>query len=1068
MPKRTDIKKILIIGSGPIVIGQACEFDYSGTQACKALREEGYEVVLVNSNPATIMTDPELAQRTYIEPLTKEFVEAIIKRERPDALLPTVGGQTALNIAVELSDSGVLDEYKVEMIGAKADAVKMAEDRLLFKQAMNAIGLATPKSEVIGDIREAQRVVESIGFPAIIRPSFTLGGTGGGIAFNGEELESIVQRGLDLSPVHTVLIEESVIGWKEFELEVMRDLKDNVVVICSIENFDPMGVHTGDSITVAPVQTLTDREYQRLRDAAAAVIRQIGVETGGSNIQFAVNPKNGSLVVIEMNPRVSRSSALASKATGFPIAKIAAKLAVGYTLNEIPNDITKKTPASFEPMLDYVVVKIPKWAFEKFPESDPTLGTQMKSVGEVMAIGRTFKEAFLKAVRSLETGKEPGSEVIDKDRIRQKLITPTPDRIPYLLHAVGNGFSIDELVEMTHIDPWFLNEMKEIADLMKEVSAYKLETLPVELLREAKRAGLSDSHLARFLGTKASAVAAKRADYGIIPVYKRVDTCAAEFESYTPYFYSTYEEEDEGSPSNTKKVIILGSGPNRIGQGIEFDYCCCHASFALKEEGYETIMVNCNPETVSTDYDTSDRLYFEPLTLEDVLHIVKQEKPHGVIVQFGGQTPLNLALDLQYAGVPIIGTSPESIDLAEDRKRFGDLLRKLNIPQPQNGTAVTLEEARAVARQIGYPVLVRPSYVLGGRAMVIVYDESTLENYMSAAVQVSRERPILIDKFLEDAYEVDVDALCDDEEVVIGGIMEHIEEAGVHSGDSSCVLPTYQLNEDLRETIRRHTVVLGRALNVVGLMNIQFAVRAGTVYVLEVNPRASRTVPFVSKATGVPLAKLAAKLMVGRKLRDFGLSSELKVDQYCVKSPVFPFARFLGSDTILGPEMKSTGEVMGIDDTFGKAYVKAQISAGSVLPKSGVAFISVNQHDKNVISKIAADLVEIGFKIVASRGTAQVLRNSGVRAETVYKVNEGRPHIVDYIKSGKVDLIINTPLGRESFFDEKAIRRAAIHHHVPCITTIPGAAAAVNGIRALQRESLNVRTLQEYHRKDAG
>ncbi|PYS20690.1 MAG: carbamoyl phosphate synthase large subunit, partial [Acidobacteria bacterium] len=776
-----------------------------------------------------------------------------------------------------------------------------------------------------------------------------------------------------------------------------------------------------------------------------------------------VNPKDGTLVVIEMNPRVSRSSALASKATGFPIAKIAAKLAVGYTLNEIPNDITKKTPASFEPMLDYVVVKIPKWAFEKFPESDPTLGTQMKSVGEVMAIGRTFKEAFLKAVRSLETGKEPGSEVIDKDRIRQKLITPTPDRIPYLLHAVGNGFSIDELVEMTHIDPWFLNEMKEIADLMKEVSAHKLETLPAELLREAKRAGLSDSHLARFLGTKASAVAAKRADYGIIPVYKRVDTCAAEFESYTPYFYSTYEEEDEGSPSNRKKVIILGSGPNRIGQGIEFDYCCCHASFALKEEGYETIMVNCNPETVSTDYDTSDRLYFEPLTLEDVLHIVKQEKPHGVIVQFGGQTPLNLALDLQHAGVPIIGTSPESIDLAEDRKRFGDLLRKLNIPQPQNGTAVTLEEARAVARQIGYPVLVRPSYVLGGRAMVIVYDESTLENYMSAAVQVSRERPILIDKFLEDAYEVDVDAICDDEEVVIGGIMEHIEEAGVHSGDSSCVLPTYQLNEDLRETIRRHTVVLGRALNVVGLMNIQFAVRAGTVYVLEVNPRASRTVPFVSKATGVPLAKLAAKLMVGRKLRDFGLSSELKVDQYCVKSPVFPFARFLGSDTILGPEMKSTGEVMGIDDTFGKAYVKAQISAGSVLPKSGVAFISVNQHDKNVISKIAADLVEIGFKIVASRGTAQVLRNSGVRAETVYKVNEGRPHIVDYIKSGKVDLIINTPLGRESFFDEKAIRRAAIHHHVPCITTIPGAAAAVNGIRALQRESLNVRTLQEYH-----
>src|SRR3989441_35567 len=1063
MPKRTDIKKILIIGSGPIVIGQACEFDYSGTQACKALREEGYEVVLVNSNPATIMTDPELAQRTYIEPLTKEFVEAIIKRERPDALLPTVGGQTALNIAVELSDSGVLDEYKVEMIGAKADAVKMAEDRLLFKQAMNVIGLATPKSDVIGDIREAQRVIESIGFPAIIRPSFTLGGTGGGIAFNGEELESIVQRGLDLSPVHTVLIEESVIGWKEFELEVMRDLKDNVVVICSIENFDPMGIHTGDSVTVAPAQTLTDREYQRLRDAAAAVIRQIGVETGGSNIQFAVNPKDGTLVVIEMNPRVSRSSALASKATGFPIAKIAAKLAVGYTLNEIPNDITKKTPASFEPMLDYVVVKIPKWAFEKFPESDPTLGTQMKSVGEVMAIGRTFKEAFLKGVRSLETGKEPGSEVIDKDRIRQKLITPTPERIPYLLYAVGNGFSIDELVEMTHIDPWFLNEMKEIADLMKEVSAHKLETLPAELLREAKRAGLSDSHLARFLGTKASAVAAKRADYGIIPVYKRVDTCAAEFESYTPYFYSTYEEEDEGSPSNRKKVIILGSGPNRIGQGIEFDYCCCHASFALKEEGYETIMVNCNPETVSTDYDTSDRLYFEPLTLEDVLHIVKHEKPHGVIVQFGGQTPLNLALDLQYAGVPIIGTSPESIDLAEDRKRFGDLLRKLNIPQPQNGTAVTLEEARSVARQIGYPVLVRPSYVLGGRAMVIVYGDSSLDNYMSAAVQVSHQRPILIDKFLEDAYEIDVDALCDDEQVVIGGIMEHIEEAGVHSGDSSCVLPTYQLKEDLRETIRRYTVQLGRALNVIGLMNAQFAVRAGTVYVLEVNPRASRTVPFVSKATGVPLAKIAAKLMTGRKLQEFGLPSELRVSDFYVKSPVFPFARFQGVDTILGPEMKSTGEVMGVDDTFGKAYVKAQISAGSVLPRSGVAFISVNQHDKNFISRIVADLVEVGFKIIATRGTARVLRSSGIEVETVYKVNEGRPHIVDYIKSGKVDLIINTPLGRESFFDEKAIRRAAINHHVPCITTIPGAAAAVNGIRAIRRESLNVRSLQEYH-----
>jgi carbamoyl-phosphate synthase large subunit len=1063
MPKRTDLSKILIIGSGPIVIGQACEFDYSGTQACKALREEGYEIVLVNSNPATIMTDPELAQATYVEPLTKDFVESIIERERPDALLPTVGGQTALNIAVELSEAGVLEKYKVEMIGAKAGAVKMAEDRLLFKEAMREIGLETPKSEVVGNLHDALRVVESIGFPAVIRPSFTLGGAGGGIAYNSEEYEEIVARGLDLSPVHTVLIEESVIGWKEFELEVMRDIKDNVVVICSIENFDPMGVHTGDSVTVAPAQTLTDREYQRMRDAAAAVIRQIGVETGGSNIQFAVNPKDGRLAVIEMNPRVSRSSALASKATGFPIAKIAAKLAVGYTLNEISNDITKKTPASFEPMLDYVVVKIPKWAFEKFPESDPTLGTQMKSVGEVMAIGRTFKEAFMKGIRSLESVREPGSEVIDPDAIRQKLVTPNPDRIPHLVRALEYGISVQELAEITHIDPWFLNEMKEIAELSKEVSGYSVHSIPADLLREAKRAGFSDVRLARLLKGIPAEVWARRRDEKLFPVYKRVDTCAAEFESYTPYLYSTYEEEDEAEPSNRRKVVILGSGPNRIGQGIEFDYCCCHASFALKEEGYETIMVNCNPETVSTDYDTSDRLYFEPLTLEDVIHIVNREKPNGVIVQFGGQTPLNLALDLQHAGVPIIGTSPESIDLAEDRKRFGELLRTLDIPQPQNGTAVALEEARAVARQIGYPVLVRPSYVLGGRAMVVVYDERALDSYMAAAVQVSHERPILIDKFLEDAYEVDVDALCDEEQVVIAGIMEHIEEAGIHSGDSSCVLPTYQLSQELRKIIRQYTVQLGRALKVVGLMNIQFAVHAGKVYVLEVNPRASRTVPFVSKASGVPLAKIAAKLMTGRKLRDFGLPSELRIDQYYVKSPVFPFARFSGVDTILGPEMKSTGEVMGMDDMFGKAYVKAQISAGSVLPKSGVAFISVNQHDKHLITKIAADLAEMGFQIVATRGTAQLLRSAGVEASPVYKVNEGRPHIVDHIKSGKVDLIINTPLGRQSFFDEKAIRRAAVNHHVPCITTIAGAAAAVNGIRALQQERLGVHTLQEYH-----
>src|SRR5437870_5082968 len=1051
MPKRTDIKKILIIGSGPIVIGQACEFDYSGTQACKALREEGYEVVLVNSDPATIMTDPELAQRTYIEPLTKEFVEAIIKRERPDALLPTVGGQTALNIAVELSESGVFDEYKVEMIGAKAKAVKMAEDRLLFKQAVREIGLATPQSEVVGDIRQAQRVIQSIGFPAVIRPSFTLGGTGGGIAFNSEEFESIVQRGLDLSPVHEVLIEESVIGWKEFELEVMRDLQDNVVVICSIENFDPMGIHTGDSVTVAPAQTLTDREYQRMRDAAAAVIRRIGVETGGSNIQFAVNPKDGSLVVIEMNPRVSRSSALASKATGFPIAKIAAKLAVGYTLNEIPNDITKKTPASFEPMLDYVVVKIPKWAFEKFPESDPTLGTQMKSVGEVMAIGRTFKEAFLKGVRSLESSRQPGSEKIEKDLIQRRLVTPTPDRIPYLLHAVGNGFSIAELVELTHIDPWFLNEMKELADLIKQVSQHTIDTLPTDLLAEAKRSGFSDARVAGLVSAKPRDVAAKRGDYSVIPVYKRVDTCAAEFESYTPYFYSSYEEEDEAAPANRKKIIILGSGPNRIGQGIEFDYCCCHASFALKEEGYETIMVNCNPETVSTDYDTSDRLYFEPLTLEDVLNIVREEKPNGVIVQFGGQTPLNLALDLQHGGVPIIGTSPESIDLAEDRKRFGDLLRRLDIPQPQNGTAVTLEEARNVARQIGYPVLVRPSYVLGGRAMVIVYDESMLDNYMGAAVQVSRERPILIDKFLEDAYEIDVDALCDDEQVVIGGIMEHIEEAGVHSGDSSCVLPTYQLNEDLRQTIRRHTVQLGRALQVVGLMNVQFAVRAGTVYVLEVNPRASRTVPFVSKATGVPLAKLAAKLMVGRKLRDFGLSSELKVDQYCVKSPVFPFARFLGSDTILGPEMKSTGEVMGVDDTFGKAFLKSQIAAGVRLPESGNVFVSVKNPDKPRVLDVARTLAGLGFDLVATRGTAAALAAAGLPVTPVNKVAEGRPHIVDMIVNGEVALVVNTVEEKRSAIPACYVsRREALTDQVPTYTTLDGARAAAIGMQNMR------------------
>src|SRR5262245_53430895 len=1068
MPRRSDIRKILIIGSGPIVIGQACEFDYSGTQACKALREEGYEIVLVNSNPATIMTDPELADRTYIEPLTTEFVASIIKRERPDALLPTVGGQTALNIAVDLADSGILDEYKVEMIGAKAKAVKMAEDRLLFKQAMMEIGLETPRSEVVADVREAQRVVQALGLPVVIRPSFTLGGTGGGIAFNSEEFESIVQRGLDLSPVHTVLIEESVIGWKEFELEVMRDLKDNVVIICSIENFDPMGVHTGDSVTVAPAQTLTDREYQRLRDASVAVIRQIGVEPGGSNIQFAVNPKDGRLVVIEMNPRVSRSSALASKATGFPIAKIAAKLAVGYTLNEISNDITKKTPASFEPMLDYVVVKIPKWAFEKFPESDPTLGTQMKSVGEVMAIGRTFKEAFLKGVRSLETGKDPGSEKIDKDLIRHKLVTPTPDRIPYLLHAIGNGFSISELVDLTHIDPWFLNEMKEITDLVKQVSQHTLETLPPALLREAKAAGFADSRIGNLVGAKARDVAAKRGDYAVVPVYKRVDTCAAEFESYTPYFYSTYEEEDEGAPSDRKKIIILGSGPNRIGQGIEFDYCCCHAAFALKEEGYETIMVNCNPETVSTDYDTSDRLYFEPITFEDVMEIVDRERPDGVIVQFGGQTPLNLAMRLLEAGVPIIGTSPESIDLAEDRKRFGKLLHDLDIPQPPNGTAVSLAEARIVATTIGYPVLVRPSYVLGGRAMQIVYDEASLANYMTHAVEASPEHPVLIDSFLEDAYEIDVDALADGERVVIAGIQQHIEEAGIHSGDSSCVLPPWGINAEHLDSMRRYTRELAKALNVVGLMNIQFAIWRDTVYVLEVNPRASRTVPFVSKATGVPLAKIAARLMIGRKLSEFNLPDELNVGpRFYIKTPVFPFVKFPGVDPILGPEMRSTGEVMGVADDFGSAYLKAQLGAGTKLPKEGRVFISVNEQDKAGGVELARELHEMGFKLVATRGTQKRFESAGLPCEFVYKVNEGRPNIADLVKSRQVDLIINTPLGRTSFYDERSIRRAAIQYSVPCVTTMTGAVATVAAIRALRSEELQVRSLQDYHAQAA-
>ncbi|MBI4445372.1 MAG: carbamoyl-phosphate synthase large subunit [Acidobacteria bacterium] len=1075
MPRRTDIRKILIIGSGPIVIGQACEFDYSGTQACKALLSDGFEVVLVNSNPATIMTDPELATRTYVEPLTRPFVAEIIRRERPDALLPTVGGQTGLNLSVELCESGVLDEFAVEMIGARVGAIKIAEDRRLFRSAMEEIGLEVPHSGFANSLKEAKAIVDRVGLPAVIRPSFTLGGTGGGIAFNTEEFEEIAAKGLQLSPIHEILVEESIMGWKEFELEVMRDLNDNVVVICSIENFDPMGVHTGDSITVAPAQTLADKEYQAMRDAAIRIIRKVGVETGGSNIQFAVDPENGRLVVIEMNPRVSRSSALASKATGFPIAKIAAKLAVGYTLDEIPNDITRKTPASFEPTLDYVVVKIPKWNFEKFPEAEPVLGTQMKSVGEVMAIGRTFREALFKGVRSLETGKTLSSESIAPERLHENLIRPNPKRVAYLRQAFLQGMSIDEVYELTRIDRWFLTHFQEVIQLSEELRGKALPEIAPERIHLAKRCGISDVWLADILNDSTGRAQSQgatvshldvwkyRKQHGITPVLKRVDTCAAEFESYTPYFYSSYESEDEADPTDKKKIIILGSGPNRIGQGIEFDYCCCHASFSLREAGYETIMVNCNPETVSTDYDTSDRLYFEPLTFEDVMAVVEREKPDGVIVQFGGQTPLKLALKLFNAGVPIIGTSPESIDLAEDRKRFGNLLEELRIPQAENGTALSVQEAREIAKRIGFPVLLRPSYVLGGRAMAIIYDDVSLEKYVRSAVEVSPEHPVLIDKFLEDAREYDVDALADGTDVLIGGIMEHIEEAGIHSGDSTSVLPPIVIEEEHLDTMRDYTRRLGQALQVVGLMNVQFAIVENKVYVLEVNPRASRTVPFVSKAAGVPLAKIAAHLMVGRKLREFGLGDELKI-RYCfIKAPVFPFAKFPGVDTILGPEMKSTGEVMGASESFGLAYAKAQISAGVDLPKGGTVFISVSQRDKRYVANIARDFQEIGFRMVATRGTAKILQEAGLDAERVFKVNEGRPNIVDLIKSNKIDLVINTPLGRESFFDEKAIRRTCTQYNTPCITTLSAAAAAVSAIRALQREEISVRSLQEYH-----
>ncbi len=1072
MPKRKDIHKILVIGSGPIIIGQACEFDYSGAQACKALRGEGYEVVLVNSNPATIMTDPEMAHRTYIEPLSKEYLEEIISKERPDALLPTVGGQTALNLAVELAETGILEKYKVEMIGASLRAIKVAEDRLWFKDACRKIGLEVPASALVNSAQDAMRLCDQLGFPLVIRPSFTLGGSGGAIAYNKEEFAESITHALDISPVHEALVEESVLGWKEFELEVMRDFRDNFVVICSIENFDPMGVHTGDSITVAPAQTLTDKEYQRMRDAAAAIIREVGVETGGSNVQFAINPETGRMVVIEMNPRVSRSSALASKATGFPIAKIAARLAVGMSLDEIPNDITQKTPASFEPSIDYVVVKIPKWQFEKFPGSDPTLGTQMKSVGEVMSIGRTFKEALQKGIRSLEPSTPWRAPAETPDSLlREKLATPRANRIHWILTAVDRGLPAEEICELTKIDPWFIHQIEEIIQVNRRAAAVTVETASKDLLREVKRIGSSDEYLAQIWKTTPAAVRLQRARYGVAPVFKRVDTCAAEFESFTPYLYSSYEEEDEANVTNKQKIMILGSGPNRIGQGIEFDYCCCHASFALRADGFETIMVNCNPETGSTDYDTSDRLYFEPLTLEDVLAIVEKEKPHGVIVQFGGQTPLNLALELKRNGVSIVGTAPESIDLAEDRRRFGRLLDELRIPQPRNGTALVPEEAARVAAEIGLPVLVRPSYVLGGRAMVIAYDVNTVQEYVAQAALMGPARPVLIDQFLEEATEVDVDALADGTDVVIGGIMEHIEEAGVHSGDSSCVLPPVSLSPKVLETIRDYTKRLALALKVVGLMNVQYAIQRETVYVLEVNPRASRTVPYVSKATGVPLAKVAARLMVGRRLSAMNLPivhnngvAEIGVrDYYSVKSPVFPFNKFRGVDTILGPEMRSTGEVMGISTDYGQAFAKAQLAAGQKLPSTGTVFISVNDHDKRSIGPLGKELVSLGFKIVATRGTSGAFHAAGVPCDEVFKVNEGRPNIVDLIKTSKIQLVINTPLGRESFYDEKSIRRAAIRYNIPCITTLSAAHAAVRGIRALVELQREVACLQDLH-----
>ncbi len=1068
MPRRMDIKKVLVIGSGPIVIGQACEFDYSGTQACKALREEGIEVVLVNSNPATIMTDPDVAERTYVEPLTVASVRGIIAQERPDAVLATVGGQTALNLAVELDAAGVFEHYGVRMIGVNSKAVEVCEDREQFLAAVGSVGLEMPRGSFATDLEQARAIRDEIGFPLVVRPSFTLGGSGGGIAWNDEELTAIAGRGIDLSPIGQVLIEESIIGWKEYELEVMRDGADNVVIICSIENFDAMGVHTGDSITVAPAQTLTDREYQLMRDAAIRIIRAVGVETGGSNVQFAIDPDSGRMLVIEMNPRVSRSSALASKATGFPIARIAAKLAIGYTLDEIPNDITKQTPASFEPSLDYVVVKVPRWAFEKFPATAPDLGTQMRSVGEAMAIGRTFPEALQKALRSLETGRfglgGDGTQVVEPARLNERMATPNWQRLFYIKHALLSGESVERISRITRVDPWFLKQIEELVGVEGRLRAFDLESVPEELLRRAKRFGFSDRQLAVLLDSDEQAVRQRRWELGLRPVFKRVDTCAAEFEAHTPYLYSTYEDECEAEPTKRKKVMVLGSGPNRIGQGIEFDYCCCHASFALREEGVESIMVNCNPETVSTDFDTSDRLYFEPLNLEDVLEIAQREQPDGVIVQFGGQTPLKLAQALKQAGVPILGTSPESIDLAEDRERFGALLGELGIKAPEWGTARSLEQAREIARRIGFPLLVRPSYVLGGRAMFICWDEESLSVMTRKAVAASPEHPILLDRFLEDAFEIDVDALCDGREVVIGAVMQHIEEAGIHSGDSACVIPPYHQTVRKHEPeLRRITRDLALALGVRGLMNIQFAIRDDTVYVLEVNPRASRTVPFVAKATGLPLASLATRVMLGRSLAELGVREKVVDNAVFIKEPVLPWARFPGEDPVLGPEMKSTGEVMGVGVDFGEAFLKAQWGAGEDLPTEGRAFLSVHDRDKPGLLAVARDLAGLGFALLATGGTAGFLREHGLEVETVFKVNEGRPHVVDRLLSGDVQLVINTPLGAPSFYDERAIRLSALQRRIPLITTLTGAASAVRAIRTRQSQDLSFRCLQELH-----